>query len=88
LSATVDPNVAATKMPAVAALIRLSVNQLWCCACSHDLAPLAPAIAAIAHAAHMDERYRRCLNGSGSAGHAFTTQSHVMAGDIEVGSLG
>ena len=56
MSATVDPNVAATKMPAVAALIRLSVNQLRCCACSHDLAPLAPAIAAIAHAAHMERK--------------------------------
>jgi hypothetical protein len=50
----VEPNVAATKIPAVAALIRRSVSQLACWAWSQDLVPLAPAIAAIAHAAHID----------------------------------
>jgi hypothetical protein len=40
-------------MPAVAAFRRRSVSQVSCRAWSHDLAPLAPAIAAIAHAAHM-----------------------------------
>jgi hypothetical protein len=40
-------------MAAVAAFRRRSVNHVSCLAWSHDLAPLAPAMAAIAHAAHM-----------------------------------
>jgi hypothetical protein len=55
LRPTVDPIVAAAKMLAVATFILRGVNQVSWRAWSHERAPLAPAIAAIAHAAHMDE---------------------------------
>ena len=53
LIVTDEPIAAAVKSVIVAALIRRGVSHVVCCACSHDRAPLAPAIAAIAQAAHM-----------------------------------
>src|SRR5205807_3927178 len=50
---TDDPIVAAVKRLTVTTFIRRGVSHVACCACSHDRAPVAPAIAAIAHAAHM-----------------------------------
>src|SRR2546421_12268827 len=50
---TEDPSVAAAKRVTVAAFIRRGVSHLACCACSQDRAPVAPAMAAIAHTAHM-----------------------------------
>jgi hypothetical protein len=44
---------AAAKMPAVATFMRRGVSQVWWRAWSQDRAPVAPAMAAIAHAAHM-----------------------------------
>jgi hypothetical protein len=53
LRPTVEPSAAAAKMLAVATFIRPGVSQVSCRAWSQDRAPLAPAIAAIAHAAHI-----------------------------------
>jgi hypothetical protein len=50
---TDDPTTAAVKRATVAARRRRGVSQVRCRAWSHDRAPLAPAIAAIAQAAHM-----------------------------------
>ncbi len=44
---------AATTNAIVTALMRLGVSQVRCCACSHARTPLAPAVAAMTHAAHM-----------------------------------
>ena len=63
MSPTDDPMAAAAKMLPVATFIRRGVNQVSCRACSQERAPVAPAIAAIAHAAHIDRKitpaYRR-----------------------------
>ena len=78
LSATVDPNVAATKIAAVAALIRLSVNRSLMLCLSHDLAPLAPAIAAIAHAAHMERKLPPLPKRTTLTGHALSSEGNVV----------
>jgi hypothetical protein len=46
-------SVATTNSAIVAAFIRRGVSQPKWCACSQERAPVAPAIAAAAHAAHM-----------------------------------
>jgi hypothetical protein len=46
--------IAAAKMLPVATFIRRGVSHVSWRACSQDRAPVAPAIAAIAHAAHID----------------------------------
>jgi hypothetical protein len=53
LIVTDEPIAAAAKRAIVAALMRRGVSQVRCRAWSQERAPLAPAIAAIAHAAHM-----------------------------------
>ena len=53
LIVTDEPIAAAVKSVIVAARMRFGVSQVACCACSQERAPLAPAIAAIAQAAHM-----------------------------------
>ena len=50
---TDEPIAAAVKSVIVATLMRRGVSHVVCCACSQERAPLAPAIAAIAQAAHM-----------------------------------
>jgi len=44
---------AATTNAIVTAFIRFGVSQVRCCACNHARAPLAPAVAAMMHPAHI-----------------------------------
>ena len=53
VTATEDPIVAAANRLTVTTFIRWGVSQVVCRACSQERAPVAPAIAAIAHTAHM-----------------------------------
>ena len=53
MTATEDPIVAAANRLTVTTFIRWGVSQVVCRACSQERAPVAPAIAAIAHTAHM-----------------------------------
>jgi hypothetical protein len=53
LSPTAETPKAATHSAIVAARIRRGVSHVRCRACSHERAPVAPAAAAMAQAAHM-----------------------------------
>jgi hypothetical protein len=53
LSPTAETPNAATHSAIVAARTRRGVSHVRCRACSHERAPVAPAAAAMAHAAHM-----------------------------------
>jgi ketosteroid isomerase-like protein len=53
LSPTAETPKAATHSAIVTARMRRGVSHVRCRACSHERAPVAPAAAAIAHAAHM-----------------------------------
>jgi hypothetical protein len=53
LTVTDEPIAAAVKRPTVATFMRRGVSQVVCRVWSQERAPLAPAIAAMAHTAHM-----------------------------------